>query len=250
MTKQEEVLPKLPLRIWTSVPIRTWVLGYFVIALFLTASATAAPIPQALRKITFVTFDVETTGLSAVHDRVVEIGAVKLRAGRIIKSQVWRINPGRPMPSAATRVHGLTDQDVAAAPGFKDVYPEFVAFARGTMLVAHHAGFDVRFIAYEALRNDLPVPPEPVLDSLRLAREWWPELENHGLKPVAEHLKIKPGRYHRALDDSETLARVFTTGLRQMPADTTLSNLLEAAGGPLHIEGAIALDGAGTETAR
>ncbi|MDP6629502.1 MAG: 3'-5' exonuclease [Kiritimatiellia bacterium] len=226
----------------------TWILGVLLVLCALPASA--APIPKALRQTTFVAFDVETTGLSAAKDRVIEIGAVKVRAGRIIGRQVWLINPGRPIPYATTRVHGLTDEDVAEAPSFRDVYSEFVAFVKGAILVAHNAGFDVRFMAHEAQRNDLPFPPEPVLDNLRLARKWWPELESHSLKPVAEHLKIESGRYHRALDDSGALAKVFTIGLRQMPADTTVSNLLEAAGSPLYIKGAIPLDGAGTKTAR
>jgi len=220
------------------------------VGVFPISSAAAAPIPKELRKTTFVAFDVETTGLSATKHRVIEIGAVKVRAGRIIARQIWLINPGQPIPFMTTRVHGLTDKDVAEAPGFKNVYSEFMAFIKGTVLVAHNAGFDVRFMAHEAVRNALPLPPEPVLDNLRLVRKWFPDLENHGLQSVADHLAIKPGRYHRALDDSETLARVFTHGLRQMPASTTVSNLLEAAGSPLYIESAVPLDSAPAKAAR
>jgi DNA polymerase-3 subunit alpha (Gram-positive type) len=205
-------------------------------ALFLVgAMAMGDPIPKELRKATFVAFDVETTGLSAAKHRIIEIGAVKVRAGRIIARQVWLVNPGQPIPPMVSRIHGVTDEDVAEAPTFKEVYPEFVVFVKGTFLVAHNASFDVRFMAHEAHRNAVAFPPEPVLDNLRLVRKWFPELESHGLQSVADHLGVKPGRYHRALDDSETLAKVFTHGLRQMPADTTVSNLLEAAGSPLYI---------------
>ncbi len=251
VSQETEISASHDARSWGSKATALRLTGILGMLLFLCAlSASAAPIPKELRKTTFVAFDVETTGLSAAWDRVVEIGAVKIRAGRIIGRQVWLINPGRPIPFVTTRVHGLTDDDVAEAPSFRDVYSEFVAFVKGAILVAHNAGFDVRFMAHEAQRNDLPFPPEPVLDNLRLARKWWPELKSHSLKPVAEHLEIEAGRYHRALDDSGTLAKVFTIGLRQMPADTTVSNLLEAAGSPLYIKGAIPLDGAGTKTAR
>lgn len=224
--------------------------GVLLLLVFLCPLVTAAPIPKGLRKTTFVAFDVETTGLSAAKHRVIEIGAVKVRAGRIIARQAWLINPGQPIPPVTTRIHGLADEDVSEAPAFSDVYDEFVAFVKGTILVAHNAGFDVRFMAHEAHRNALPFPPEPVLDNLRLVRKWYPNLESHGLQSVADHLDIEPGRYHRALDDSETLARVFMHGLRQMPADTTVSNLLEGVGSPLYIEGAVPLDGAAAKAAR
>ena len=206
--------------------------------------------PEGLRSTTFVAFDVETTGLKASRDRVIEIGAVKLRGGKIIARQAWLINPQQPIPAATTRVHGITDKDVVDAPLFKDVYQEFVAFVAGTILVAHNASFDVRFMSHEAERNALRFPPEAVLDNLRLARRWYPELESHRLKVVADHLKIKPGRYHRALDDSEALARIFTIGLEQMPSSSTLSNLLATAGAPLYIKSTVALNGTAAQPAR
>jgi len=231
-------------------PIRIGIIGAVGLLMIACGMVFAAPIPKELRKTSFVAFDVETTGLSAAKHRVIEIGAVKIRAGRIVARQVWLINPNQPIPYATTRVHGLTDEDVSEAPSFTEVYPEFVAFVKGTILVAHNASFDVRFMAHEAHRNALSFPPEPVLDNLRLVRKWYPELESHGLQSVADHLDIKPGRYHRALDDSEALAKIFTLGLRQMPASTTISNLLEAAGSPLYIEGAVPLDRAPTKAAR
>jgi len=229
---------------------RTGIGVMLLLLVLLCPLAPATPIPQALRKATFVAFDVETTGLSAAKHRVIEIGAVKLRAGRIIARQVWLINPEQPIPPVTTRVHGLTDEDVAEAPSFREVYSEFAAFVKGTILVAHNASFHVRFMAHEAHRNALPFPPEPVLDNLRLVRRWFPDLESHGLQKVADHLDIKPGRYHRALEDSETLSEVFTHGLRHMPATTTVSNLLEAAGSPLYIEAAVPLDSTPTQAAR
>ncbi|NQU40702.1 MAG: 3'-5' exonuclease [Lentisphaerae bacterium] len=223
---------------------------FLLLLLISTRSISAGPLPEGLRQTTFVAFDTETTGLSAARDRVIEIGAVRLRNGKIIERRVWLINPERPIPPVTTKIHGITDEDVAAAPLFKAVYPEFAAFVAGSIIVAHNAPFDVRFMANEVERNALPAIPEPVLDSLRLVRLWYPGLESYALKPVADHLKIKPGRYHRALDDSEALAQVFTAGLKQLPLDTTVSNLLETAGEALYIKSSVPLDGAATEPAR
>ena len=211
---------------------------------------TAASIPKGLRATTFVAFDVETTGLSAARHRVIEIGAVKLRAGRIIARQAWLINPGQPIPPFSTRIHGITDADVAEAPPFPAIYPKFVAFVKGTILIAHNASFDVRFMAHEAARNSLTCPPEPVLDNLRLVRKWYPELERHGLKAMADYLKIEPGRYHRALDDSEVLAQIFMEGLRRMPPDSTVSNLLATAGNALYIKPAVTLNSTPAQSPR
>ncbi len=227
-----------------------WVFGFFVITLLSRITATSAPIPEPLRTTTFVAFDVETTGLSAAKHRVIEIAAVKVQEGRIVARQAWLINPGRPIPPGATRVHGLTDRDVAEAPSFREVYPEFLAFVKDTILVAHNAPFDVRFMAHEIHRNALSFPSQPVLDNLQLARTWFPELESHRLKALAEHLEITLGRHHRALDDSVTLAHVFMHGLGLHAADSTLSNLVASAGGPLYIEVAVPLDRAPAKTAR
>ncbi|MBT3296275.1 MAG: 3'-5' exonuclease [Verrucomicrobia bacterium] len=225
-----------------------WVLGVHLLLVGLPASA--GPIPKGLRATTFVAFDVETTGLSAARHRVIEIGAVKLRAGRIMARQVWLINPGQPIPPFTTRIHGIKDEDVAEAPTFPEIYPKFVAFVKGTILIAHNAAFDVRFMAHEAERHHLEFPPEPVLDNLRLARKWHPELKSHGLKAVADYLKIEPGRYHRALDDSEALAKVFIDGLRRMPPDSTVSNLLVTAGDALYIKPAVTLNSTPTKPTR
>ncbi len=221
-----------------------------VLVVLACGAAEASPVPEALRSTTFVAFDVETTGLSAARHRIIEIGAVKFRAGQTVARKAWLVNPGQPIPPATTRIHGLTDADDCEAPGFAQVCPEFMAFVKDTMLVAHNAGFDIRFIAHETHRNRVPFPPEPILDSLRLVRKWYPDLKHHGLESVAGHLGIDPGRHHRARDDAQTLAEVFTCGLRNLPADTTLSNLVEAAGNALYIEAAVPLDSATTETAR
>lgn len=210
----------------------------------------AASIPQALRDTTFVAFDLETTGLSAARHRVIEIGAVKLRAGRVVARKVWLINPEQPIPTTVTRIHGLTDADVRGALPLREVYPAFAAFVRGSILLAHNARFDVRFMAHEAHRNALPCPPEPVLDTLRLLRKWYPELKSHRLQNVTDHLGIEPGRDHRALDDALTLSTVFTAGLAAMPPATTLSNLVEIAGAPLYIKAAVPLNGATAEPPR
>jgi DNA polymerase III epsilon subunit-like protein len=120
-----------------------------------------------VKNVTFVAFDVETTGLSPYQERVIEIGAVKFRNGEIIEEREWLIKPDRPIHPMAQRTHNISMDELKDSPAFKDIYDEFMAFIDGSVLMAHNARFDVDFIREEMLRNDLPLPDAPVVDSLR-----------------------------------------------------------------------------------
>ena len=189
------------------------------------------PATTPVARVTFVAFDTETTGLDAGYDRIVEIGAVKFKDGRILESKQWLINPGRRIPYWAEQVHGITTAMVRDAPEFPGVYPEFEDFVRGCVLLAHNARFDVGFLAGETRRNRLASPGLPVLDSLRLFRAWFPEAKSHSLEPLADHAGIEPGRFHRAADDSTYVVLLFGLGLERLgEAEPTLGRVLEDAG--------------------
>ena len=204
---------------------------------------------RLLRDTPWIAFDLETTGLSAATDRVVEIGAVRILNGRVAGRRNWLVNPGRPIPERATAVHGITDADVAGAAAFPVAYAEFRGFVSNAVLVAHNARFDVRFLEQETSRANLPVPTNAVLDSLALARRWFPELERHNLKALATHFEVRPKRYHRARHDAETLAAVLLKAFAERPP-LMLDALTEAAGGALHFKRALTLDRAGAQAAR
>lgn len=182
---------------------------------------------------TFVVFDCETTGLSPANDRVVEVGAVKFRDGKMIDEKTWLINPGRHIPPWVVKVHGIDDDMVKDQPGFKDIYPEFVSFIEDSVLMAHNARFDVSFIRSEIERNGLSQPRNLTIDSLYLFRKWFPETKSHKLKDVADAAQIKTSTLHRGMADSQYVFLIFEKALTTKDPKIKLSDLYTDCGGPL-----------------
>ncbi|HEV3164613.1 MAG TPA: exonuclease domain-containing protein [Isosphaeraceae bacterium] len=154
----------------------------------------------------FVAFDLETTGLFAETDRVVEIGAVRFDASGCELDRFQRlVNPGRPMSPAAQAVHGISDADVAEAPPAREVLPAFLAFLGEpgpTQLLAHNAAFDAGFLGHELARAGLLAPSHAIIDTLALARRLWPSTPNHRLDTLAKLAGLDPSGVHRAVTDS------------------------------------------------
>ncbi len=166
----------------------------------------------ALRDLTFVVFDSETTGLDPVTDDVVQLGAVRIVNGRIVPSEVLDtlINPGRPIPPGATKVHGIDDAMVANAPAFDQGCRAFHDFAKGAVIVAHNAPFDMAFLHRQAgamgLRFD-----HPVLDTVHLSAVVFGGSSEHTLDALCDRLKIDipPHLRHTAIGDARATARVL-----------------------------------------
>jgi DNA polymerase-3 subunit epsilon len=154
----------------------------------------------------FVAFDLETTGLFAETDRIVEVGAVRFDAtGRELGRFERLVHPGRPMSPAAQAIHGISDAVLAGAPGAAAVLPAFVAWlgAPGaTVLLAHNASFDAGFLGRELARLGHPLPGHRVVDTLAAARRRWPEAPDHRLETLARWLGLDGDGAHRALADS------------------------------------------------
>ena len=150
----------------------------------------------------YVALDLETTGLMAGTDRVVEIGAARFRAdGQELGRFQRLVNPERPMSPAAFAIHGLSDEDLASAPPIRDILPEFRQFIGDpstTSLLAHNASFDAGFLGCEFLRVGLPVPTHSVFDTLALARRRMPLLASHRLDNLARVMGLDPAGAHRA----------------------------------------------------
>ena len=174
----------------------------------------------------FVAFDLETTGLVAQVDRVVEIGAVRFDAsGREIGRFERLVNPERPMSPAAQAVHGISDADLACAPSARDVLPEFVAFlgdAGTTALMAHNASFDAGFLGRELGRLDSDLPRHKVIDTLPLARRRLPQSPDHRLDTLARLLGLDPDGAHRALPDSLRVKGLWVALDGPLAAESTL----------------------------
>ncbi|WP_313527381.1 PolC-type DNA polymerase III [Anaerotignum sp.] len=158
---------------------------------------------------TFIVFDIETTGLSKEIEMITEIGAVKLKDGKIIDRFSTFVNPQKPISSEITKLTGITDEMVADAPKIQEILPEFLAFAGDGVLVAHNASFDMGFIRVAAERHCGLEVGNTVLDTLELARTLLPELNKHKLNIICEHLDISLVGHHRAVNDAEATAEMF-----------------------------------------
>lgn len=185
---------------------------------------------ELLSNTTFVVFDTETTGYSRKNGRIIEIGAVKFRNGETLAAKSWLVNPRQRITFNAQRIHGISDEMLIGKPSFKEVFPKFCAFAKGSVLLAHNASFDVGFMKHEIERNDLSAPDNEVLDTLRLTRRWYPEFESHSLSNLVRRLNISNGTLHRALEDSDCTRKIFLQGLQTMPPDATLGDLKKLCG--------------------
>ncbi len=158
---------------------------------------------------TYVVFDVETTGLSAVYDTIIELAAVRVKNGEIIESFERFANPHHPLSSTTTKLTGITDDMVKDAPEVSEVIEQFNDFIGDSVLVAHNAKFDMGFFYESAKRSNLEVPAYPVIDTLELARFIHPELRNHRLNTLAKKYNIELTQHHRAIYDTEATAHLF-----------------------------------------
>lgn len=157
----------------------------------------------------FVVFDIETTGLNSHTNEIIEIGAVKIKAGRIVDRYSQLINPGRPIPYHITEITSITDEQVANEPKIDKVIGKFVDFVGDAVLVAHNAPFDMGFIKRD-IKKYLNIDYQcSVIDTLQMARDLFPDLKKYGLGDLNKTLGLALEKHHRAVDDSQATANMF-----------------------------------------
>ena len=173
--------------------------------------ATFDELGTPLRDVTFVVVDLETTGGSHEVCSITEVGAVKIRGGEIIAEFQSLVRPEHPIPPFIALLTGITDAMVHSAPSIDTVLPLFLDFARGSVLVAHNAGFDVGFLKTAARRLELTWPGFPVVDTVWLARSvvTRDEAPNHKLATLARVFGAGTTPNHRALSDARATVDVF-----------------------------------------
>src|SRR5256714_1504749 len=162
----------------------------------------------SLDEVEFVVLDTETTGLRPGPDRVIEIAGIRLRGGEVIDSFQSLVNPNRRLPPFIVQFTGITQEMVAGAPGAEQLFPDFLQFIEGAILVGHNVGFDIGFLSYEAQLLGYAFPIDG-LDTIPLARRFLPGLRRFKLDTVAGHLKIPMVNRHRALGDAKVTAAIF-----------------------------------------
>ena len=157
----------------------------------------------------FVVFDIETTGLNSHFNKIIEIGAVKIKAGRIIDRYSQLINPGISIPYHITEITSITNEQVANQPKIDEAIEKFVEFVGDAVLVAHNAPFDMGFIKRD-IKEYLNINLEnSVIDTLQMARDLFPDLKKYGLGDLNKVLGLALENHHRAVDDSQATANMF-----------------------------------------
>ncbi len=149
---------------------------------------------------TYVSFDLETTGLSPKSDAIIEIGAVKFDQAGVLDTFSTLVDPGRPVPLVVQRLCGLHDQDLVGQPVPAEAVAELAIFCEGSLLVGHGVGFDLAFCA-ELLPEAFA--RRAAVDTSELARTFLPSAQNHSLEELSRNLELLHDRPHRALSDAE-----------------------------------------------
>lgn len=165
--------------------------------------------PEPLASATYIVFDIETTGLSVINNKIIELAGVKMREGKEIDRFSTFINPHEKIPYNIQQLTNINDEMVKDAPELEPKLREFIEFIGDDVLVAHNARFDIGFIQASCKTFGMPEVMNPVLDTLELARFIHPSLKNHRLNTLADKYKISLENHHRAIDDSIALGGVL-----------------------------------------
>ncbi len=206
---------------------------YYDFDLFKFQENSSIDLDRRLSDLVYTVFDTETTGLEpSVGDEIIQIGAVRIVNNRLLRQEIFNqlVDPERPLKPESIPIHGITDDMVRGQPTIDLVLPAFHEFCEDTVLIAHNAAFDMRFL--ELKEADAGVRfAQPVLDTLLLSAVAHPNQESHKLDAIVERLGINIETRHNALDDSLATAEVF---LKLVPllADKgiiTLRQALEAS---------------------
>ncbi|WP_165212258.1 PolC-type DNA polymerase III [Streptococcus tangpeifui] len=184
-------------------------------------------VPMDLHEATYVVFDVETTGLSAVNNSLIQIAASKMHKGNIIDQFDEFINPGHPLSQFTTDLTGITDNHLKDAKPLLQVLQEFQEFCKDTVLVAHNATFDVGFMNANYERHDLPTITQPVIDTLEFARNLYPEYKRHGLGPLTKRFQVALDHHHMANYDAEATGRLLFIFIKEARENRGISNLAD-----------------------
>lgn len=178
----------------------------------------------SLHDTVFTVFDVETTGLSALNNRITEIGIVKMRGGEIISEYETLINPGEFVPPYITQLTGITNEMVHKKPKFEELAPVILNFIKGegsenTILGGHNVKFDYSFLNSSLLRAGYNKLDHPALCTARLARRLSSSLPSKSLDSLKRHFGIHAKRKHRAIDDARATAQILSIFIEQLVSE-------------------------------
>ena len=162
---------------------------------------------------TFVAIDVETTGLEAGVDEIIEVAAVKFRGDEVLETFSQLVKPRHSLPLKITRLTGISAESLADAPRFSEIAPDLVRFVKSYPLVGHSVGFDIRMLQAQGMRF-----AQPAYDTFDLATLLMPQAPAYRLGALAAALGLVHDEAHRALSDADATRRVFLHLLTQIEA--------------------------------
>ena len=184
---------------------------YYDFDLFKTTEQTHALDDRLLSELTYTVFDTETTGLNPSQgDEIIQIGAARVVNNKLLKQECFEqlVDPQRSIPAATIPIHGISPDMVQGQPTIYKVLPAFHAFAQDTVLVAHNAAFDMRFLQLKEQMTGLAFD-HPVLDTLLLSAVVHPNQDSHRLEALSERFNVPIVGRHTAMGDAMVTAEVF-----------------------------------------
>ncbi|MBK8891513.1 MAG: DNA polymerase III subunit epsilon [Dechloromonas sp.] len=173
--------------------------------------ADSVDLDRKLSELTYTVFDTETTGLQpSAGDEIIQIGAARIVNNRLLRQEIFDqlVDPERPLKPESIQIHGITEDMLRGKPKIDVVLPAFHEFCADTVLIAHNAAFDMRFLQLKEARTGVRFT-QPVLDTLLLSAVVHPHQESHKLDDILDRLGIYIDSRHNALDDALVTAEVF-----------------------------------------
>lgn len=194
---------------------------------------TEADFNTPIRELPLVAFDLEASGAYPLREDIVEFAGVRWEKGQVTATYQTLLKPRQPMSDFIIGIHGITNDMVAAAPELKDKIREIREFMSGAVAIAHHAPFDLGFLAAEYERHGVVLPNDPTVCTSLLSRAVIPESPNHRLQTLIPFLGLKQGTAHRALSDTEACLELAFKCFDRMGGNPTLKEVMEKVGKPL-----------------
>ncbi|GLB46947.1 DNA polymerase III PolC-type [Philodulcilactobacillus myokoensis] len=163
---------------------------------------------RGLKDATYVVFDTETTGLSGIYDRVIELSAVKMHHNDILDQFEEFIDPGFPLAEQTTKLTSITNEMVKGSKSEEEVFKEFRKFCGDDVIVGHNVTFDIGFMNHGYKRHGMPEVKNPIIDTLTLARFLYPHFGNYRLNTLTKKFHVTLTHHHRAISDATSTGRL------------------------------------------
>ncbi len=184
------------------------------------------PLRQLSEQYSVVAFDTETSGAYAIESEVIELGAVKFQSGKVTEKFSVLLKPSRPLTADNIKIHGITNEMLTDASDMKNEILKFCDFIQGSVLIAHHAPFDLGFVAIDIESNQLQFPGTLNFCSSLLSRALLPAT-NHRLQTLIKEHDLIGGAAHRAFDDAYACLQVFLKCVEKLDDSATIAKLIE-----------------------